>query len=297
MPPRPDLNLLSTLDALLADGSVARAARRLKLSPSAMSRALSRLRAATGDPLLVRAGRGLVLTPRALELREQVGLLVRGAEAALRPAESPRLDRLARTLTIRARDGFVETFGAALLDRVGRDAPGARLRFVAKPERDSTRLRDGAVDLEIGVVGVAAGPELRTRVLFRDRFVGAVHADHPLLGAKITPARFAAARHVDISRREVGRGPVDDALAKLGLARDVAAAAPDFGAALALARTTRLVATVPERFTAGLSAGLQSFALPFATPPVTISALWHPRVDADPVNRWLRGCVLDACAR
>ena len=56
---RPDLNLLVTLDVLLAEGSVARAAQRLRLSPSAMSRALARLRETTGDPLLVRAGRGL----------------------------------------------------------------------------------------------------------------------------------------------------------------------------------------------------------------------------------------------
>ena len=87
---RPDLNLLVTLDVLLAEGSVARAARRLRLSPSAMSRALARLREATGDPLLVRAGRGLVPSPRALELRERVGQLVHDAEAVLRPAEQAR---------------------------------------------------------------------------------------------------------------------------------------------------------------------------------------------------------------
>ncbi|WP_031321476.1 helix-turn-helix domain-containing protein, partial [Pseudomonas piscis] len=67
----PDLNLLLTLDVLLAEGSVARAAARLQLSPSAMSRALTRLRQATGDPLLVRAGRGLVPTAPGLELRQR----------------------------------------------------------------------------------------------------------------------------------------------------------------------------------------------------------------------------------
>jgi len=84
----PDLNLLVTLDVLLAEGSVARAARRLRVSPSAMSRALARLRDATGDPLLVRAGRGLVPTPRALELADRVNGLVRDAQAALSPAEN-----------------------------------------------------------------------------------------------------------------------------------------------------------------------------------------------------------------
>src|SRR5437879_12261577 len=104
----PDLNLLVTLDALLAEGSVARAAQRLLLSPSAMSRALARLRQATGDPLLVRAGRGLVPTPRALALRGQVGQLVQDGAAGLRPAGTLDLNRLGRTCTLATRDGFVE---------------------------------------------------------------------------------------------------------------------------------------------------------------------------------------------
>src|SRR5262245_50804594 len=94
--PDPDLNLLPTLDALLAEGSVAAAARRLGLSPSAMSRALARLREATGDPLLVRAGRGLVPSPRALALRERIGALVQEAQAALRPAGELKLKALRR---------------------------------------------------------------------------------------------------------------------------------------------------------------------------------------------------------
>src|ERR1700760_3002584 len=98
---RPDLNLLVTLDVLLAEGSVARAARRLRLSPSAMSRALARLRETMGDPLLVRAGRGLVPTPRALELREQAHQLVQDAQAMLRPVEKLDLKRLVRTFTLR----------------------------------------------------------------------------------------------------------------------------------------------------------------------------------------------------
>ncbi len=132
---RPDLNLLFTLDVLLAEGSVARAARRLHLSPSAMSRALARLREATGDPLLVRAGRGLVASPRALELRDSVSRLVHEAEAALRPAHELELGQLERTFTIRASEGFVENFGARLLARVGAEAPGVRLHFMHKLDK------------------------------------------------------------------------------------------------------------------------------------------------------------------
>src|SRR3546814_17103803 len=100
----PDLNLLVTLDVLLAEGSVAGAAKRLRLSPSAMSRALARLRETTGDPLLVRAGRGLVPTPRSLELRDRVGALVQDAEAVLRPFEPLDLKRRVRTFTLLTRD-------------------------------------------------------------------------------------------------------------------------------------------------------------------------------------------------
>lgn len=148
--PMPDFNLLVTLDVLLAEGSVPGAARRLKLSPSAMSRALSRLREVTGDPLLVRAGRSLVPTPRALELRTQVGALVDGANAVLRPAAKLDLLRLDRRFTLRTSEGFVETFGPALLQRMQAEEPGVTLQFVAKPDKDSVPLREGAVDIETG---------------------------------------------------------------------------------------------------------------------------------------------------
>src|SRR3982074_2964178 len=140
----PDLNLLVTLDVLLAEGSVARAAQRLRLSPSAMSRALARLRETTGDPLLVRAGRGLVPTPRALELRARVGRLLQDGAAVLRPAQTLDLQRLSRTFTPRTSGGFVENFGPDLIARVG-EAPGVRLRFVPKPNKDSASMRDGTV--------------------------------------------------------------------------------------------------------------------------------------------------------
>lgn len=291
----PDLNLLVTLDVLLTEGSVAGAARRLRLSPSAMSRALARLRAITGDPLLVRAGRKLVPTPRALELRPRVGPLLQEAEAVLRPAEHADLGRLTRTFTLRASDGFLETFGPALLARVAAEAPGVRLRFLHKLDKDSAPLREGTVDLETGVIGQRTSPELRVQALFRDHFVGVVRRGHPLARGRITPARFAAGQHISVSRRGTERGPIDDALAALGFERAIAAIVSGFAAALALARSTDLIASVPERHTAKLRAGLHSFALPVTTPAITVSLLWHPRHDADAAHRWLRTCVREVC--
>lgn len=291
----PDLNLLTTLDALLTEGSVARAAKRLRLSPSAMSRALARLRETTGDPLLVRAGRGLVPTPRALELRERVGLLVQEAEAMLRPAEQPDLMHLVRTFTLRTSEGFVENFGAALIARVAEQAPGIRLRFMHKPDKDSAALRDGTVDLETGVVGQAASPELLTQGLFRDRFIGVVRTGHPLCDGEITPASFAAHGHISVSRRGLDKGSIDEALELLGLQRHIATMVAGFSTALALARSSDLIASVPERHTANLRCGMHSFALPLSLPPFSLAMIWHPRLNADPVHRWLRGCLREVC--
>jgi DNA-binding transcriptional LysR family regulator len=292
---RPDLNLLVTLDVLLAEGNVTRAAQRLRLSPSAMSRALARLRETTGDPLLVRAGRGLVPTPRALELREKVSQLVQETEAVLRPAEKPNLAHLVRTFTLRTSDGFVENFGPALVARVGAEAPGVRLRFVQKVDKESTPLRDGTVDLETGVVGSAMGPEVRAQALFRDRFIGVVRMGHPLSEGEITPARYAAGRHVLFSRRGLEEGPLDEALKALGVERQIVTIVGGFSTALALARASDLIATVPERHTGNLRTGMHSFPLPVPTPEITVSLLWHPRLHADPAHRWLRECVRDVC--
>jgi len=292
----PDLNLLVTLDVLLAEGSVARAARRLRLSPSAMSRALARLRETTGDPLLVRAGRGLVPTPRAIELRERVGTLVQEGKAVLRPVEALDPARLVRTFTLRTSEGFVENFGAPLIARIGKEAPGVRLCFVQKPDKDSTPLRDGLIDLETGVVEQSTAPELRVQSLFRDRFIGVVRAGHPLARGKITPARYAAGEHIYVSRRSRDRGPIDEALKALGLERKVLTIVGGFSTALALARASDLIASLPERHTGNLRDGMFSFSLPVSAPEITISMLWHPRLDADPAHRWLRHHVREVCA-
>lgn len=292
----PDLNLLVTLDVLLAEGSVAGAARRLRLSPSAMSRALARLRETTGDPLLVRAGRGLVPTPRAIELRERVGQLVLDAQGVLRPAQRLDLGRLVRTFTLRVSDGFTQNFGPDLLGHVRAEAPGVRLRFVPKLGKDSTPLRDGSVDLETGVVADSTSPEVRIRALFRDRFIGVVRPGHALSEGAVTSERYAAGQHVLVSRRGLDRGLMDEALAPLGLEREIVALVGGFADALGFARSSDLIATVPERHTGNLRAGMFSFELPFPSPEITVSMMWHPRMDGDAAHRWLRGCVRKACA-
>jgi DNA-binding transcriptional LysR family regulator len=291
----PDLNLLVSLDVLLEEGSVAGAARRLRLSPSAMSRTLSRLREVTGDPLLVRAGRGLAPTPRALDLRQRVGSLVQEAQAALRPTEVLDLGSVERSFTFRTADGFVENFGPRLLARISAEAPAIRLNFLQKPDKESASLRAGKIDLETAVVEPSMGPELRTQALFRDRLIGAVSLSHPLAGKRIAASDYAEARHVIVSRSGFDEDAVDRPFLPGGLSRRVGSAVSGFATALALARNSDLIATVPEHHTTALREGLFSFPLPAQTLSFTVSMVWHPRLDADPVHRWVRACVREVC--
>ena len=293
---RPDLNLLVTLDILLTEGSVTRAARKLGLSPSAMSRSLGRLRETMDDPLLVRAGRTLVPTPRAVELREEVRQLVQDAEAALRPAKLLDLHRLRRTFAIRASDGFAESFGPGLLKQIRREAPGVRLRLVRKLDKDSGPLREGIVDFETAVVGKDTSPELRSHALFRDRFIGVVRPGHELSSGTVECDDYGRQVHVAVVR-QAGGGSVEPSFSSAGMERNVVAEVDGYSAACSLVRRTDLVATIPERHTTGLRDGLHTFRLPFETPELLISLLWHPRHDADPAHRWMRERIRDACSK
>ncbi|OSQ36774.1 LysR family transcriptional regulator [Thalassospira mesophila] len=299
-----DLNLLVALDVLLAESSVTAAAQRLGLSISAMSRTLARLRAATGDPLLVRAGRGMVPTRRAEELRAHVHRLSRDAQAVLRPQMNDLdVGGLELTFTMRVSEAFMEFLSGPVVAAISKAAPGVCLRFAPKPDKDAGPLRDGTIDLEIGVIGTTA-PEIRTRFLFNDRLVGLVRTGHWLLaaGGVIRPEAYAACHHIAVSKDGNTAGPIDTALHALGLARSIKVVVPGFPDAMRIARQSDLVALVPQSCVGNKQlpdhdamSGLASFELPVATPEFKISAMWHPRMDADPAHKWLRNTVMNVC--
>jgi len=267
-----------------------------------MSRTLTRLKSATGDPLLVRAGRRLVATPRAAALRARVPALVNDARMVLRPAVDPLdIAALDATFTLRASEAFMDWIAPLLAADIMEIAPSVRLCFVPKPDKDLRHLREGRIDLEVGAHGELA-PEVRAQLLFRDEFVGVVRTGHPLLaGGTLTPERFATCNHVATSHRGDFSGPVDDRLEELGLRRRVAIVVPGYPSAMRVARTTDLLAVVP-RSSLGVApaskvvaSGLESFVLPFRLPEIAVSAMWHPRMDADPAHRWLRSRVIGFC--
>ncbi|MFI5683594.1 LysR family transcriptional regulator [Streptomyces sp. NPDC051636] len=293
-----DLNLLVALDVLLEEQSVQGAARRLHLSEPAMSRTLGRVRKALGDPVLVRAGRRMVPTPHALAVRAEVSAVVERARALFAPGRATDLRTVSRTFTIICHDVIAAAHGAALFARAAEEAPGIRIRFLTESHVDAPFLRQGTADLEVGVVDTTA-PEVHVESLCEDRMVGVVRAGHPLLAGELTPERFATeADHLIVSRRGKLHGPVDAALAELGLTRRVVGTVGTFPASLFVLRDTDLAGLVSSWSLPLASAlGLVAFEVPLPLPALRLGLAWHPRHDADPAHAWLRGCVRDLVAQ
>lgn len=284
-----DLNLLTALDALLEEGSVAGAAARLHVTSPAMSRSLGRIRKATGDQILVRTGRSMVPTTRALAMRAEVHALVQQAHHLLSAQRELDLAALERVFTVRWHDALTAACGTTLIGAVHRRAPGARLRLSAEPGTDDAELRRGEVDLESSA-GAPTLPDIRHRLVGRDRLIVAVRPGHPLTEGTLDLERYAAAEHVTVSRRGSLRDPVDDALTAHGLERRVVAAGPTTAFALQLALDTDLVVTLPDAVTrtARDRLGLVTLSPPLPLPDVPLYLLWHQRYDDDRAHTWLR---------
>ena len=283
-----DLSLLLALDAMLQEGSVTLAARRLGLSTPAASHALARIRERLGDPLLVRAGRSMTLTPRAEQLRPLVRSLVEEAARVL-SAPGPFDPRaLERTFTIFATDHALLVLGAAI-DRVARaEAPDVTLRFLPSVVDDWTALRDGTADLSVCLPGFFP-PEFRTRPLLTERFVCVVRREHPTVGRRLTLDAYLALDHIVVS--PLGKPSyVDQVLAERGQSRRIRRVVPYFASALHLVSVTDDVLTVSETAAAAARKTwpLRVMEPPLALPSYAVNLLWHPRLDNEPANQWLR---------
>ncbi|MGW3137979.1 LysR family transcriptional regulator [Streptomyces sp. NPDC001139] len=293
-----DLNLLTALDALLEEGSVAGAAARLHVTAPAMSRSLGRIRRTTGDQILVRTGRTMTPTPYAIAVREQVHELLQQVQGVLAPSRELDLATLERTFTLRWHDSLVALSGPALLAAVRAQAPGVRLRFVAESSVDTPELRRGEVDLEANANRPSAA-DVRAENVGESHIVVVARKGHPLTRVKaVTAKRYAAAEHVTVSRRGNLGNALDDALARLGLTRQVVATAPSEAAAFQFARGSDLLVSVPEVTTRSAVAdlGLVVLPLPFELPSAPVYLSWHQRYDTDHAHAWLRGLARTALA-
>jgi DNA-binding transcriptional LysR family regulator len=281
-----DANLLLALDALFQAGSVTGAARRMNLSPPAMSHTLSRLRLAVGDPLFVRAGNRLVPTPRAVAMRERVSHAAAEIGALLRPDLPLDLATLERTFVIRASDATIVTVGGALDALVRKEAPGVALHLVGVLLAEARE-----ADLDIGVqYGVA--PDLRIQTLFHDQMVPVVRKDHPLANRRLTQARLAVLEQIAVASQ---RAKLEELTKpKRGRSwRPPSRIVPSFLAAAALVRAGDAYTVIPNRLAATIldAFGLCRLSVTGPATKVAVAQAWSPRFDNDPAHIWLRGCV------
>ncbi|WP_120339096.1 LysR family transcriptional regulator [Cryobacterium soli] len=293
-----DLNLLRVFDALLDSSSVSKAADRLHLSIPATSRALGRLRHAMNDPILVRAGRGMLPTPFAQRAAARVKALLEDADRLrLETVGDPATWR--RTFAIRINDALSPVLAPRLTRLVAAQAPHVQLRFVSQESKEADLLRNGTLDLDVGV-GNPPPPDVLTSVLFTDIFVAVVSAASDL-GRKpsLTVNDLCSVPHVSASRRGLDRGPLDDALDRIGLSRRVVAVVPTYAVGALMALEDDVLCLVPSRLASHLherGVPIRVHQVPVDLPIATVEQRWHQRADADPASRWLRAAMVAAAA-
>ena len=288
-----DLNLLVYFAVLAQEGNISRAAKRLLLSQPAMSRALGRLRVMFGDDLLVRGVEKHELTPRGklllhelAEILPKVDRLVAGAEF------DPRTE--AARFRISGTDYAVHLFSAVLCRRL---SEWPRVFFDFKPWNDAVfdDLDHGRTDLLLTALGGPLPKHFRYETLHQEEIVCAVAKEHPL-NARITLEQFAAGSHLDVTVSRSHQSYLEKDLAKLGFTRHNVFSVPYFSVALHMVAGTGLMATIPRRLAESLinPRTTKLLRLPKKISRYTYMMAWHPRLEGDVQNRWLRQIIADA---
>jgi DNA-binding transcriptional LysR family regulator len=290
-----DLNLLLILDTVLAERSVARAAKRLHVTPSAVSNALARLRAALGDPLLIRNGRGIVPTPRAAALAPALARALRDLDQAVYSDDfDPSTAEREFTLAI-ADAGQVASL-PSVVAALGSEMPRARLRVLSI---DTLFARGGLAGTEIDVA-IGAGekaPGVRFIPLYKEHLVLVARVGHPRVRTRVSKIQLASLKHVEVQVAP-GKGsrPLAVGYASLGVDRDIAVVVPTFTAAAAVVAATDCVATLPASLVSVLAPrlSLRRVATPIPKIEMTVNLLWHERTDRDPALRAFRDLLIRA---
>lgn len=291
---RLDLNLFVVFDAILREGSISGAARRLNLTQPAVSHALGRLRERLDDALFVRRGRQMSPTPRARQLiepvRQALSALQQGlnAEADFDPASAER------TLVLGLRDGLEACVLPQIMAYLLEHAPGIELQSLQVSRRDMVReLAAGRLDMAMDVQ-LPVPAEIRQRALLSMPLVVLMRRDHPLSRRPLTVRRYLEASHVLVSSRRRGPGLEDFGLAQAGHQRRIALRCQHYQAALEVVAATDLLLTAPQMLAQRLAPAERfvSLALPVALPPMSLYFYWHQDQDRDPGHRWLRDLAL-----
>jgi len=288
-----DLNLLLVLDTVLAERSVVRAARRLHVTPPAVSNALARLRAALGDPLIVRSGRGVVPTPRASALAPALGRALRDLDRAVH-GDTFDPATCERELTLAIADPGQIVKVPKIVAALNAAMPRVRLCISSIDRLFAVGgLAGTEVDVLMGTGESAPGIVLTP--LYEETIVLVARAGHPQIRRRLSKAQLAALRHVEVQVAP-GRGskPLAASYAALGIARDIALIVPTFAGAAAVVAESDLVASLPDSLVSVLAPrlGLVRVGTPLAPVRTIINLGWHERTQADPACRLLRELIV-----
>lgn len=290
-----DLNLLVTLQALLEERNVTRAAQRLHLAQPSVSVRLAKLRRIFGDPLLVAGPRGMLPTTRALELLEPLRTTLNGLTRLLNSDQAFDPQNAQVTWHISCADYAEQAILLPLLTGLRKLAPATRVAIHPVSHTEVAKLTEsGIVDLAL-MARDFAPPSLRNKVLFKERYVFVARKSHPVFKQPLTLARFCELDHVLVSPDGGGFvGPTDLALRKLGRERQVTVSVPHFLFVPELLRNSDLVAVLPERLLANGAHDLRAAEPPLAIPGYEMIMVWHERSHLDPAHRWLRDAISEA---
>ncbi len=298
MPRKLDLNLLQTLEALLVERNVTRAATRLRTTQPALSAQLARLRNMFGDPLLIPGPRGMTPTPRALELAPRLAELMAELQAMVHP---PVFDAAtAQVDVLFAANEAVQLMLAPMFSELHAEAPGIRIGAMpvmrlSKPEIERW-LATGQLDIVISATRLLPDG-LRSRELTSDEFVCVMRHDHPFTGKALGVDQFCEFEHLFVS--PLGgefSGDVDTALAQSGRSRRVVGSVPSALVATRVLETSNFVAVYPSSLARREGKALRAYPLPVQVDRLSLTMAWHERTHQNPAHQWLRERVTHAFA-
>ncbi len=290
-----DLGHLEVLEILLKEESVSRAAERLNLTPSAISRSLAKIRRSLQDEVLVPSGRNLILTQRGRDLKDRIKKIVDESRAILSPQVDFDAATMKRVFRIRTGGDVGSLMGENLLKAVSQKAPFSALVFLAQGDEDQESLRNGKIDCDIGVPG-DLGPEFISQTLFTFRYVSAFMKKLRPKSGRMSLDAFCSYPHIVVSRRGKTFVLVDEELRKMGRRRSVLGTVATFQEAFVVASHMECIVVAPDVFVSRMKGyfRLSSSELPLSTPPVSVALTWHPRYQSDPEHRWFRE-LIKAC--
>jgi DNA-binding transcriptional LysR family regulator len=288
-----NLNLFVAFDALIAERSVSRAAKRIGVTQSAMSNALRQMRTVFADPLFLRVSHGIAPTPRALELAIPVREALQLLERALRPTS---FDPAAatQTFTLFASDYVEFVMLPLLLKEIRAHAPRVRLQILPwGHHRVPEELARGEADVMLGYYDQVPANH-HEAILFEERYVCIVRKGHPQVRSKLTLETYAALEHVMVSQKSGATSGIDRALADLGYRRNVSVRVSHFMNVPALVANSDLIASLSRRVAEPFAQvhGLRLFDPPLRLGAGRVGMVWPAASDDDPAQRWFRSVVM-----